>query len=418
MFDTEVFVIGAGPFGLSISAYLSALGVDHRVAGRPMDTWRAHMPDGMLMKSEPYASTIASPDGRYDVEAYCKSSGLDYMERVGPLTRERFLDYADWYTKQLVPDILDDTVTEVARVDGGFRLSFAAAKPVTARQVVVATGVLPHRHLPAELAGLPSELVTHTADHHDLGVFQGRRVVVVGAGQSALETAALLHEAGVEVQVIARTPVLSWSQPNPAHLSALGKLKRPVTQLCEGWRCYFWNTPRAFRALPEDYRVRKAKTVLGPNGSWWLRDRFHGVVDALPGHRVREAVADGSGVKLLLDGPNSVGRHGRPRDRRHRVPCRPGSAVLPPGVAQVGDQEPPRPSRGEPRRADLPAWPVLRGLADRLVHRAVLPVHRRHSHASGAAHQVDRAPRAGCQVTVLPQPPPAPIFGAGPPLCP
>lgn len=303
MFDTEAFVIGAGPFGLSISAHLSALGVDHRVAGRPMDTWRTHMPDGMLMKSEPYASTIASPDGRYDVEAYCKSSGLDYVERLGPLTRERFLDYADWYTKQLVPNILDDAVTEVARVDGGFRLSFTAGKPVTARQVVVATGVLPYRHLPAELAGLPSELVTHTVDHHDLGVFQGRRVVVVGAGQSALETAALLHEAGVDVQVVARTPVLSWNEPNPAHVSAISRLKRPVTQLCEGWRCYFWNTPSAFRALPENYRIRKAKSVLGPSGAWWLRDRFDGVVEALPGHRVREAVADGSGVKLMLDGP-------------------------------------------------------------------------------------------------------------------
>jgi len=304
VFDTEAFVIGAGPFGLSISAHLSALGVDHRIAGRPMDTWRAHMPDGMLMKSEPYASTIASPDGRYDVEAYCRSSGLQYVERLGPLTRERFLNYADWYTKHLVADIQDESVTEIAKVDGGFRLSFAAAKPVTARQVVVATGVLPYRHVPAELAGLPSELVTHTADHHDLGVFQGMRVAVVGAGQSALETAALLHEAGVEVQVIARTPVLSWNEPNPAHLSAFGKLKRPVTQLCEGWRCYFWNTPSAFRVLPENYRIRKAKTVLGPSGAWWLRDRFDGVVDALPGHRVREAVADGSRVKLLLDGPS------------------------------------------------------------------------------------------------------------------
>lgn len=303
MFDTEAFVIGAGPFGLSISAYLSALGVDHRVAGRPMNTWRAHMPDGMLMKSEPYASTIASPDGRYDVAAYCKASGLDYVDRVGPLTRERFLDYADWYTKQLVPNIQDDTVTEVARMDGGFRLSFASGEPVTARQVVVATGVAPYRHLPAELAGLPSELVTHTIDHHDLGAYQGRRVVVVGAGQSALETAALLHEAGVNVHVVARTPELSWNEPNPAHVSAIGNLKRPVTQLCEGWRCYFWNTPSAFRRLPENYRIRKAKSVLGPAGSWWLRDRIDGVLDVLPGHRIREAVADGSGVKLMLDGP-------------------------------------------------------------------------------------------------------------------
>jgi FAD-dependent urate hydroxylase len=300
---TEVVIIGAGPFGLSISAHLSALGVDHLTVGRPMDTWRTYMPDGMLMKSEPYASTIASPGGKYDVAAYCGAHGLDYVDRVGPLTRERFLEYADWYAKQLVPDVRDETVTEVVPVDGGFRVTFADAAPVVARQVVVATGVLPYQHLPAELAGLPAELVTHTAQHHDLDEFKGRRVAVVGAGQSALETAALLHEAGVSVQVIARASKLNWSAANPAEVSTLGRIRRPVVPLCEGWRCAVWNTPSAFRRLPESYRIEKARTVLGPGGSWWLKDRVDGVVDVLTGHRVREAVAEGSGVRLLLDGP-------------------------------------------------------------------------------------------------------------------
>jgi len=301
--DTEVVIIGAGPFGLSISAHLRALGIDHLVVGRPMDTWRTHMPDGMLMKSEPYASTIASPDGKYQVAAYCKARGLDYVDRVGPLTRERFLDYADWYTEQLVPDVLDDTVTEVTPVDGGFLVAFANAAPVNARQVVVATGVLPHQHLPAELTGLPAELVTHTAQHHDLDEFRGRRVAVVGAGQSALETAALLHEAGVNVQIIARAAKLNWSAPNPAHLSAVGHIRRPVTQLCEGWHCAFWNTPQAFRLLPESVRITKARTVLGPGGSWWLKDRVDGVVDVLTGHHIREAAARDGGIRLAFDGP-------------------------------------------------------------------------------------------------------------------
>ena len=303
MSDTEVVIIGAGPFGLSISAHLRALGIDHLVVGRPMDTWRTHMPDGMLMKSEPYASTIASPDGKYQVAAYCKARGLDYVDRVGPLTRERFLDYADWYTEQLVPDVLDDTVTEVTPVDGGFLVAFANAAPVNARQVVVATGVLPHQHLPAELTGLPAELVTHTAQHHDLDEFRGRRVAVVGAGQSALETAALLHEAGVNVQIIARAAKLNWSAPNPAHLSAVGHIRRPVTQLCEGWHCAFWNTPQAFRLLPESVRITKARTVLGPGGSWWLKDRVDGVVDVLTGHHIREAAARDGGIRLAFDGP-------------------------------------------------------------------------------------------------------------------
>ena len=303
MTNSQVAIIGAGPFGLSVSAHLSALGIDHVIAGRPMSTWRSHMPDGMLMKSEPYASTIASPDGTYDVAAYCTSHGLAYVDRLGPVTRERFLDYADWYTEKLVPGIREDTVTELAPADGEFRLTFAHGAPVTVRQVVVATGVLPYRHLPSELAGLPSDLVSHSADHGNLDKFRGQRVAVIGAGQSALETAALLNEGGADVQVVARTPNLGWNVANPEYLSALGRIRRPPTQLCEGWRCAFWNTPRAFRLLPEGYRITKAPTVLGPSGSWWLRDRVEGVVDVLTGHTVREAAAVTGGVRLTLDGP-------------------------------------------------------------------------------------------------------------------
>jgi Pyridine nucleotide-disulphide oxidoreductase len=135
-------------------------------------------------------------------------------------------------------------------------------------------------HLSSELAGLSPQLVRHTCQVHELEEeFRGRRVVVIGAGQSALETAALMHEAGVDVQVIARTKALESNGPNPEHLNALGHIKRPVTQLSEGWRCAFWNTPSAFRGLPESYRITMAKTVLG------LLSQPIGRSDALEGHR-------------------------------------------------------------------------------------------------------------------------------------
>jgi FAD-dependent urate hydroxylase len=300
---TEVLIIGAGPFGVSISAHLRRLGVDHDIVGRPMDTWRNHMPAGMLMKSEPYASVIAAPRAGYKVSDYCQSHGFYYVDRVGPLTLDRFLGYADWYTEQLVPDVRDVTAVDIKQTSGGFQVAFADGDPVTARQVVVSTGVLPYAHIPDELASLPPELVSHARDLHDLSGFKGRRVAVIGAGQSALESAALLHEAGADVVIVARVPKLSWNDPNPARLGPLGQIKRPVTQLCEGWHCAFWYQPTLFRRLPQDMRIIKARTVLGPNGSWWLKDRVDGVIEVLNGHQVRKAAADGSGVELLLDGP-------------------------------------------------------------------------------------------------------------------
>jgi thioredoxin reductase len=302
MSDENVLIIGAGPFGLSISAHLSALGLAHRIVGKTMDTWEAHMPVGMNLKSEPYASGIAAPTGRYDVAEYCRQQGLPYVNRVGPLSLERFTGYASWYAKQLVPDVADVSATMVSQTGNGFEVAFAETESVTARSVVVATGVLPHAYIPAELADLPSDLLSHSADHRDLTTFAGRDVAVVGAGQSALETAALLHEAGANTTLIVRRPKLAWVDPNPEQISGLGHVRRPTTKLCEGWHCAVWNSPDAFRLLPKDMRVTKARTVLGPAGAAWLKNRVEGVVDVLAGCQVVKAEPVGSRVRLELDG--------------------------------------------------------------------------------------------------------------------
>ena len=299
----DILIIGAGPFGLSISAHLRGFGTEHRIVGRPMDTWKAHMPAGMQLRSEPYGSDLAAPQRGYDVATYCHDRNLDYVDRLGPLSGERFLQYADWYTDQLVPDVVDATVQDISLVDGGFRVTFADAEPITTRKVVVATGVLPYATLPPELTGLSGDLVSHTSDHHRLEGFSGRRVAVVGSGQSALETAALLHEVGAQTQIVMRGARINWLTPNPEHVSRIGRVRRPVNKLCEGWHCAVWNSPTAFRLLPRDLRATKARTVLGPAGAWWLKDRVDGVVEVLPGHQVRGAEAHGDGVRLVLDGP-------------------------------------------------------------------------------------------------------------------
>ena len=303
MATSDVLVIGAGPFGLSISAHLRHRGVEHTIVGRPMDTWRAHMPLGMFLKSEPYGSAISAATRGYDVATYARLHGFDdYLDRVGPLSLERFLGYADWFTDQLVPDVRDLTVTNVTPEDGGFKVEFAEEGPAFARQVIVATGLLPYMHIPGELSGLPSDLMTHSSVHDRLEQFSGRRVAVIGAGQSALQTGALLLEAGAEVQVVARRHELIWEEAVAPVLRLPDYILRPPSKLCEGWGCAFADSPDAFRLLPESVRVRKALNSFGPKGAWWLRDRVEDVVDVLTGHQLRSAEPHGSGVRLHLDG--------------------------------------------------------------------------------------------------------------------
>ena len=298
---TEVLVIGAGPYGLSISTHLRGRGIDHLIVGRSMDTWRNHMPTGMYLKSEPFGSDMSSPDAGYDLAGYSRSERIEGIERGTPLAIERFLDYCDWYVKQLVPDVSDVTVTEIKAKDGRFAVTFADAEPVAARSVVVATGVLPYVYIPAELSDLPSELVSHTADHRRFDEFRGRRVAIVGAGSSALEIAALLHEAGGEPQLIVRCPDSPIWGTKPLPLTPLVRLRE--NKLCEGWKCPLWNSPTAFRRLPQSMRAIKARTVLGPLGGWWLRPRVEGVIEILGKTHVRAAEPSGKGVRLLLDGP-------------------------------------------------------------------------------------------------------------------
>jgi len=158
-------------------------------------------------------------------------------------------------------------------------------------------------NLPSELSGLPADLVTHSSVHDRLDQFRGRRVAVIGAGQSALQTAALLHEAGADVQVIARRRQLIWEQRIADELRLLDYVKKPPTKLCEGWGCVFYVSPDAFRLLPPSVRADKALTTFGPKGAWWLRDRVEGVLDVPAGHQLRSAEPHGSGVLLHLDGP-------------------------------------------------------------------------------------------------------------------
>lgn len=143
MSSTDVVVIGAGPNGLSLGAHLDPKGVERRVFGHRMGSWRHNMPDGMILKSEPYASDLSAPFPGFSAGDFCRSVGLDYRDRVTPISRERFIEYGEWFADKLVSDIEETEITSLAKHGRGFHLSTAAGEQISARRVVVASGIIP-----------------------------------------------------------------------------------------------------------------------------------------------------------------------------------------------------------------------------------------------------------------------------------
>src|SRR5215475_4076223 len=199
-----VVVIGAGPHGLAATAYLRHAGVETAIFGESMAFWREQMPTGMLLRSALRASNIASPERTLTLDRWSEETG---REVVFPLPLPDFIDYSEWYRGQVAPDLDRRKVGRIERDGNAFRLVLSDGEEVRAERVGIAAGIAPFPRIPRLFASLPRELVSHSSQHSDLSHFRGRRVAVLGAGQSALESAALLKESGADVQVIHRKPI-------------------------------------------------------------------------------------------------------------------------------------------------------------------------------------------------------------------
>ena len=275
----EAVVVGAGPYGLSVAAHLRAANIGFQIFGRPMQSWCEHMPAGMALKSEPFASNLSDPAGRYTLAKFRKARAQTYQRKGGPLAIADFIDYADWFRQQTVPDIRNMKVTRLRRIAGGFELMFDDGDVVSAKRVILATGHLAFRNIPGALNRFPKELVSHSADHRDLSQFAGRDVTIVGCGQSGLETAALLHEHAAQVRVLARAPTVDWDADLLPTGSLLDRLRNPDAGLGPGWRNLAHSElPRLFYFLSTPVRQRIVATANGPSGAWWLKQRVIGKV--------------------------------------------------------------------------------------------------------------------------------------------
>jgi thioredoxin reductase len=275
--ELPVIIIGAGPYGLSIAAHLGALGIAFKIFGEPMRSWRECMPRGMLLKSEGFASDLYHPAGELSLRRYCQDAGLPYRDIGQPVPVEKFIAYGLAFQERFVAQLERNEVRLVRREGDGFAILTATGETHRARRVILATGITHFGWLPPQLENRSPELVSHSSAHVDLSRFAGRRVGVVGGGSSAIDIAALLHDTGASVEVIARRQTIAFHDHTPEPRPLLRRIMAPWSGLGVGWRSRLCtDAPLLFHAMPERFRLTVVRRHLGPAPGWFMKERVVG----------------------------------------------------------------------------------------------------------------------------------------------
>jgi len=293
----DVVVVGAGPYGLSAAAHLRGRGLKVAVFGKTLGLWREHMPKRMLLRSHWWATNLSDPDGQYGFARFSKESRLatDY-----PIPIDVFIQYGLWFQQQAVPEVDETYVSSIERQDGQFRITLADGREVQSQAVVMATGPGPYANRLSECNGLRPGLVSHSSDHGDFSRFKGRDIVVIGGGQSAIEYAALLQEAGAAVQVVARRRIL-WLGPDRANVrTALERIIAPNASIGPGWRNWVLDhMPFLFYQFPPEWKD-SYNSNYESGATDWLRDRVIGKVTLREGRTVTRWDAVNGRIDLAL----------------------------------------------------------------------------------------------------------------------
>jgi Pyridine nucleotide-disulphide oxidoreductase len=185
--ETDLLIIGAGPFGLAMAAQATHSGLNHQIVGIPMEFWRANMPSGMYLRSA--CDWHLDPAGEDTIENFVKTRGLTTAQ-VKPRARAFYLRYAQWFQEQKG---IEPLPTHIRRLDrsaraGRFHATTEDGQIITAHRVVVAVGFKYFKHLPAEIVRrAPPGRVWHTCDLVNFAALRGKRCLILGGRQSAFE---------------------------------------------------------------------------------------------------------------------------------------------------------------------------------------------------------------------------------------
>lgn len=300
----DVAILGAGPYGLSAAAHLRTVkGLDVHSFGEPMSFWVEKMPVGMLLRSGWAATHIADPHQSLTLEAYRETTSHHFST---PVPLDRFVNYGLWYQRRAIPDLDQRKIVQIERHGKGFHLILDKGENVLARRMVVAGGIRSFHWRPLEFDGLPASLASHTSEHRDFRTFTGKQVLVVGSGQSALESAALLHEAGAQVEIVARAEKIRWlggliSRTIHSGLGpTLAKLLYAPTDVGPAGISQIVARPDLVRRFPRPVQDWLRSRSIRPAGARWLVARLKDVPMRLESV-VSSAAASGDRVKVKFN---------------------------------------------------------------------------------------------------------------------
>ncbi len=307
--ETDVVIIGAGPYGLSLAAYLRHGKVAHRVFGRPMQSWQNNMPQGMCLKSDGYASTLYDPKREFTLERFCREQGLAYRSSGMPIPLETFVAYGLAFQKRMVPQLEEKDIEHVSKDGDRFVLRAADGETLRARRVVLAVGITHFGYFPEQLKGLPPEAVSHSFEHGNVERFTGKRVLVVGAGASAVDLAASLADVGTDVHIMGRRPKIGFYMPEMDPRPLRRRVLFPRSGLGVGWEYVICvDAPLLFRALPQRFRHRVVRRHLGPIPGWFMKEKVEGRIPMHMSAQITGVRWEGGKVHVHYDQPEQKGQ--------------------------------------------------------------------------------------------------------------
>ncbi|MEM9636317.1 MAG: NAD(P)-binding domain-containing protein [Pseudomonadota bacterium] len=223
----DVCVIGSGPAGLQAGYYFQKKGIDFVILERGSEVcsfFRTFPRHRQFISINKVHTGLSNPETRlrYDWNSLLNDEELlfkDWSRKYFP-SAEDFVDYAEAFAAQMKDHIrCDSNVVEISKSDGVFALRCADGTTHHARTVVVATGV----SQPWDPGIEGFELVDNYFDFDPTPEqFENERVLILGKGNSAFETADSLVEHAASIHVMSPNPVrFAWQTHFVGHLRAV-----------------------------------------------------------------------------------------------------------------------------------------------------------------------------------------------------